>query len=194
MTGKINFNVIHNYDKISSSLRLFFSIFCVAQKLYQKNDGALGNLTLSQKNFAQAFDISRQTVSKRLAIFHNADILTYFNGGNLVINSLFFDGECIDITSVKNFRSLNTGVQLLFLILLCTRSDGTIGIDKGKFLEYLKITWICAKTYLRELGQANVLKWRYTGEIAVNPDFFYTGEKKDLNAIRQNYIKFKSII
>ncbi len=191
MTGKINFNIIQNYNKISGGLRLFFSIFCLAQRVYQKNVATFDNIVLSQKDFASSLDITRQTVSKRLDTLENAGIITY-RLGKLTINKFFFDGDNIDVTAIKNFKGLNTGVQLLLIILLCTLPNGRTNINKKKFAEYLHITPQSAGIYLRELVQANVIKYKYSGDIAINPDFFYTGENKDLNDVRQNYIKFKS--
>ena len=190
MAGKVNFNVIQNYKEISLGLRLFFSIFCVAQRAYEKNGETLKVLDLKQKEYSEVFDVTRQTVSKHLDNMQLSNIIKRFNDGKITVNSLFFDGSNINLSEIKNFKTLNTDLKLIFIILLCARPNGKVGLDKKELLNYLKISWICAKSYLKELVQANVIKCKYTGEIVVNPEFYYVGE--ELDVVLKEYKNFKS--
>ena len=98
----------------------------------------------------------------------------------------------IDFTAVKNFKCLNGNVQMLFLILSCADGNGAIRLGKKDFSKYLSITEQTAGNYIKSFVKSSVLKYKYSGEMRVNPNFYYAGDENNFEKALEGYNTFKS--
>ncbi|MBR2870419.1 MAG: hypothetical protein IKB98_03485 [Clostridia bacterium] len=98
----------------------------------------------------------------------------------------------IDFTAVKNFKSLNVSVQMLFLILSCTDANGVTRLKKKDFANYLSITEQTAGNHIKSYVNSSLIKYKYSGTIRVNPNFYYVGAPEDFEKAVREYEDFKS--
>ena len=93
----------------------------------------------------------------------------------------------------KNFNSLDVGIKVLFaLILASKKSDGTIDLDKAQMSDKLKISRQTVGKHVKTFAECNMLKYKFSGQGMLNPDFYYMGAPDNLCTVREQYLKFKS--
>lgn len=100
----------------------------------------------------------------------------------------------INLTSIKNFIELDVSTQLLFIILQSLRSDGTVELGKPALSKYLKVSPQTVGKKLLQYVNANIIKYKYSGRMFVNPDFCYKGTMANRENVAKAYVEFKSDI
>ena len=93
---------------------------------------------------------------------------------------------------IKKFKSLNKSVQMLFLILMTVRPSGEVNLGKKSFAKHLKITEQTAGNHIKSFVESGLIKYKYSGTMRVNPNFYYTGKPEDFAQVLNEYESFKS--
>lgn len=93
---------------------------------------------------------------------------------------------------VKNFKTLDTGTKILFLILATTYPSGEFTRKKSEFAEYLDVSEQTVGKHLRTFVDCGILKYKYSGKGRVNPKFNYQGETIAFEQSVKDYENFKS--
>lgn len=185
MAGKINVGAIKNFSSLCATVRTLFAIIYCAEN---------GAVTLAQEDFAEQFNVKRQTAGKHLQELEFAGIINYKHGGKITLSTSFYDDAGVNVTAIKNFKLLSVGLKVLFVILACATPSCHIEFGKKPIARYLHIASQTVGNHLQTFVQADMLKYKYAGHIFINPDFFYTGDASELEAVKQDYKKFKSDI
>ncbi len=195
MTGIINLNDDLKINELSIGVRLLFSILKKFQKKREEKGIAVDVIEFSQEEISKETNVARQTVAKYLNEFEVSGLISYVDG-KITINKGFYRGGMLDLTAIKNYMCLCPGVRALLAILTVAPHSCAVRISKADVAICVGISSTALMSHVRGFARSGVLKYRYSGDIFVNPDFFYTGtgEKEHLNAVRENYLKFKSNI
>ncbi len=94
----------------------------------------------------------------------------------------------------KNFNKLGIEIRIFFTLVLCADKKGRIKAEKKELQKYLKVSIQTIGKYIRGFVECNMMKYKYSGEAMLNPDFYYTGEEEQRASIREEYKEFKSDI
>lgn len=94
----------------------------------------------------------------------------------------------------KNFNKLGIELKVFFTIVLCADKNGAIKLEKNKISRYLKISVQTVGKYIRTFVECDIMKYKYSGEGMINPEFYYVGEESQRNVVIESYERFKSDI
>ncbi len=101
----------------------------------------------------------------------------------------------MNITEIKkNFNKLGIEIKIFFILVLCADKKGRIKVEKKELQKHLKVSVQTIGKYIRAFVECNMMKYKYSGEAMLNPDFYYTGEDLQRASIREEYKAFKSDI
>ena len=100
----------------------------------------------------------------------------------------------MNIEAVNNFKKLDVGLQMLLIITYTAEKSGVVGLSKKDIAEALGICKQTIGKHLSVLAGCNIIKYKYSGAMRLNPDFYYKGEPGALERIKEEYKKFKSDI
>ncbi len=92
----------------------------------------------------------------------------------------------------ENFSKLGIEIKIFFTIVLCVGKNGAIKLDKKEVAKYLKVTEQTVGKYIRTFAECKMLKYKYSGEAMLNPDFYYVGAEEERSSVRERYQNFKS--
>ena len=106
----------------------------------------------------------------------------------------FSMGVFMNITAVKNFKNLDVGTKILFTVLLCAGDMGQAELKKTTIADYLELTPQTVGKHLKIYADCQLLKYKYSGLIRVNPNFYYNGAPELQESAVQEYNSFKSDI
>ena len=93
---------------------------------------------------------------------------------------------------VKNFKTLDTGTKILFLILATASPSGEFTRRKRELANYLNVSEQTVGRYLKTYVDCEILKFKYSGKGWVNPKFSYAGELDAFPQAVNGYENFKS--
>lgn len=99
----------------------------------------------------------------------------------------------IKFGAVKNFNELDTGTKILIYIML-KHDREEIDVPKPKIADDLNISRQTLGKYLQTFVTCNILKYKYSGKMRLNPDFYYSGKPEDFERVKNGYQTFRSDI
>lgn len=94
--------------------------------------------------------------------------------------------------TIKNFNKLNVQTQLLILLTVSADKNGDVRLKKEELANYLNTSRQTVGVHLRTLATCNILKYKYSGVVKLNPEFFYNGTSDKLDDVREQYSSFVS--
>ena len=94
--------------------------------------------------------------------------------------------------TIKNFNKLNVQTQLLILLTVSADKNGDVRLKKEELANYLNTSRQTVGVHLRTLATCNILKYKYSGVVKLNPEFFYNGTSDKLDDVRKQYSSFVS--
>ena len=94
--------------------------------------------------------------------------------------------------TIKNFNKLNVQTQLLILLTVIADKNGDVRLKKEELANYLNTSRQTVGVHLRTLATCNILKYKYSGVVKLNPEFFYNGTSDKLDDVRKQYSSFVS--
>ncbi len=100
----------------------------------------------------------------------------------------------MNIEVVKDFKKLDVGSQILLIITYSAKKSGAVNLSKKDIAEALGICKQTIGKHLSVLAGCNIIKYKYLGEMRLNPGFYYKGEPETLERAKEEYKKFKSDI
>ena len=96
--------------------------------------------------------------------------------------------------AIKNFDKLNVQTQLLLLLTACADENGDVRLKKEELANYLNTSRQTVGVHLTTFATCNLLKYKYSGLVKLNPEYFYNGTSDRLADVREQYTKFISNI
>ena len=91
----------------------------------------------------------------------------------------------------KNFNELGLEFRVFLTLLLCAK-NGAGKISKKDLAKYLKASPQTVGKHLKTFTTCDIIKYRYSGEIMFNPEFYYNGEPENLQCEIDKYAEFRS--
>lgn len=98
----------------------------------------------------------------------------------------------MDVTALKNFKSLNLGVQILLTLFSLADDKGRIRTNKDALARYFKVDRRTIGNHLNSLVAAGAIKYKYSGNAFINPRFYYAGAPDERAQTISEYDGFKS--
>lgn len=98
----------------------------------------------------------------------------------------------MNVTALKKIDNLNVGVKLFLTLISLCAPDGTVTITKTALAKYLKTSRQTVGAYLTEFAESGILKYKYSGSIRFNPEFYYIGDGAERDKAFEEYKNFKS--
>ncbi len=98
----------------------------------------------------------------------------------------------INLCAIKNFITLDKETQLLFILIKALRPDGTIKKRKAELADVLQVTSQTVGKKLSQFVNTNILKYKYSGLMMINPEFCYKGVEEQKADVLRQYQLFKS--
>lgn len=98
----------------------------------------------------------------------------------------------MDITALKNFKSLNLGVKILLTLFSLADENGRIRTNKDALARYFKVDRRTIGNHLNALVSAGVIKYKYSGAAFINPRFYYAGAPDRREQTITEYDGFRS--
>lgn len=98
----------------------------------------------------------------------------------------------LNLATLSNVRDLQIQFQILIIILRIASPEGRMRLKTEKFAEYININKSTLKTHIRQFVQSKMIKWKYSGEFFINPEFCYLGNPDDLAKTKEDYAMFRS--
>lgn len=98
----------------------------------------------------------------------------------------------MDVSVVENIKTLDYGTQILFMILLGVGAKGCAKLKKTDIAECLGIAPQTVGRHLETFVNCKMLKYKYSGLIFINPEFYHVGPAEDKEKLKGQYQAFKS--
>ncbi len=92
----------------------------------------------------------------------------------------------------KNFQKLGIEMKTFFTLLYIVDKNGHTKIKKNAISKYLKVSPQTVGKYIKTFVDCEMIKYKYSGELIINPDFYYAGDVENLASVREQYQNFKS--
>ena len=96
--------------------------------------------------------------------------------------------------AIKNFDKLNIQAQLLLLLVACADENGDVRLKKEELANYLNTSRQTVGLHLRRLATCDLLKYKYSGLVKLNPEYFYNGPSEGWAEAQSQYSSFISNI
>lgn len=100
----------------------------------------------------------------------------------------------MNIEAVKDFKKLDVALQVLLIILYSVDECGVVNLSKKDLSSALDICKQTIGRHLSVLAKCNIIKYKYSGAMRLNPDFYHKGGTDALERAKKEYEKFKSDI
>ena len=98
----------------------------------------------------------------------------------------------MNITALKNFKTLNLGVKVLLTLFSLADESGRIRTGKEALARYFKVDRRTIGNHINALAHANIIKYKYSGQAFINPRFYYAGAPDRREETIKEYENFKS--
>lgn len=98
----------------------------------------------------------------------------------------------MNIHNIKNFKKLNSETKTLFCLILTSNNLGEINVRKPQLAEYLGISRQTVGKHLKTFSECNMIKFKHSGKMRLNPDFYFKGQPYELEKAQRLYAEFKS--
>lgn len=98
----------------------------------------------------------------------------------------------IDVSSVKNFKTLHISQRLLLMIFAITGDDGAFRFRPGDMAKRIETSERTVRGYIKNLVDCDLIKYKYSGSGRINPSFYYTGETAQQEQVKKEYADFRS--
>lgn len=98
----------------------------------------------------------------------------------------------MNITALKNFKTLNLGVKVLLTLFSLADESGRIRTGKEALARYFKVDRRTIGNHINALAHAQVIKYKYSGQAFINPRFYYAGAPDRREETIKEYENFKS--
>ncbi len=98
----------------------------------------------------------------------------------------------MNITALSNFKSLNLGVKVLLTLFSLADENGRIRTNKDALARYFKVDRRTVGNHINALAHANIIKFKYSGQVFINPAFYYVGAPHRRELVVEEYKNFKS--
>ncbi len=92
----------------------------------------------------------------------------------------------------KNLNKLGIEMKTFFTLLYIVDKNGRTKIKKNVIGKYLNVSPQTVGKYLKAFVDCEMIKYKYSGELIINPDFYYVGAVENLSSVREQYQNFKS--
>lgn len=91
-------------------------------------------------------------------------------------------------------RGLRPAVTLFYYLKEQIDAHNVVEISKEELARALKICPRTLKNWLYSLRQIDVIKYKYSGKIQINPDIYFSGTDEQRKIALETYKAFKSDI
>ena len=100
----------------------------------------------------------------------------------------------MNVNAIKaNFNKLGIEMKIFFTLILCADAKNGAGeVNKVRIAKYLKTSPQTVGKYLKNFVECNMIKYKYSGRFAINPDFYYVGPTETKERAKYGYAQFKS--
>ena len=98
----------------------------------------------------------------------------------------------INVNTVKNFKELDTGTQILLTLISIASDKGDIRTNKSTLAKYLGKSRETVALHINRYVRTNILKYKYSGLARINPEFYFSGTDAERAEAIRLYHEFKS--
>ncbi len=91
-------------------------------------------------------------------------------------------------------RGLRPAVTLFYYLKDKIDAQNVVNTSKEELARALNVCPRTLKNWLYSLRQINVIKYKYSGKIQINPDIYFSGSEEQRKAALETFRAFKSDI
>lgn len=101
--------------------------------------------------------------------------------------------KTMDVKAIKeNINILGVEMKIFLSFINFSDKNGRTCLKKTDLAKVFKTTAQTVGKYIKNLVDVKILKYKYSGEAMLNPEFYYVGDAGELDAVLEAYKNFKS--